>query len=286
MRVGRVVVGVVVVLAAVAAAFFVHTSRADDPNDSTGSPPDRLCASAAPAESSTAWGIEVDKNQHTDSNAGNWPRLAAREHPPSFAYLKVSQGQSDPVQVNHFAQRDTEAARAVGIVVGFVHWAEPGQPKRRSIEQDAVAEARHAVRSMGGSLRGTLPPALALGLNRRNLPPDDIATWTLTWLAEVERLVERPPVVVASTRFLTKSIDPVPELARYPLWLVGEGCLPEPWSDWTFRDAGRSGLGLAYFVSEPGAVDYAGSRKQLTDVASTGTGIGPGPAPAHAHRFD
>ncbi len=286
MRIGRVLVGAAVVLAVVAAAFFVHTSRGDDPADSAGSPPDHPCPSGVPALRDVVWGIDVNKNQHTNSHGGDWERVTRSEHPPAFAYLKVSEGERDPVQVNHFAQRDTEAARQAGIVVGYVHWAEPGLPEARSVEEDAVLEARAAVRAMGGSLRGTLPPALALGLNPRTVSPEDMTTWALAWLTEVERLVERPPMVVASTRFLTRSIDPDPELAGYPLWLAGDGCVPAPWTDWTFRDAGGSGLGHPYFVSEPGALVYDGSTKQLLELASTSTGKGAGPAHAHAHRSD
>jgi hypothetical protein len=88
MRVGRVVVGMVVVLAAVAAAFFVHTSRNDDPNDATGSPTDDPCPSGVPSIDDSVWGVEMDKGQHTNSVGGpsSWSSFAEGGRLPSSGF--------------------------------------------------------------------------------------------------------------------------------------------------------------------------------------------------------
>ncbi len=271
MRVGRVVIGLVVVLAAVAAAIVIGAARG--PTEQSGrSPGTELpspCPSDAPALKSSVWGLDVNKNQHTNAVGGatSWSMVARSEHPPEFAYLKASEGGRDPAEVNPWLQRDVRDATAVGVTVGFVHWAVPGEPTDLSVEQDALAEARAAVRAMGRSQHGTMPPALALGLNPRRLSPEDITAWALSWLAEVERLVGRPPVLFASSHFLTRSINAAPELTAYPLWLDGNGCVPAPWSDWTFRTADSAGLPRFGFAIAPRALVFAYGSSELTKLA-------------------
>ena len=238
---GAVVVGVIVILAVVIAAIVI-SGRADDPTDPTGSQPPSQCPSEVPALAGSVWGIEVDKGQHTNSVGGptSWSKVAGGEH-PARVHLpgRPARVERDPVEVN---PSPSATPRAAPWDVSASSTGRCPASRRGSGEQDALAEARHAVRVDGGSLRGTLPPALgprpqpAKAVSRRTSPtgPPGSPRWSVWWNAR--------RLVLASTRFLTTVDQPRPPSSRrYPLWLQGEGCVPAPWSDWTFRTADSSG---------------------------------------------
>ena len=93
------------------------------------------------------------------------------------------------------------------IPVGAYHFA---VPDRRC--GDALAEARYCVARMAG-LQLELPPVLDLEDNGAKLAPAELEAWALAWLAEVERLTGRKPILYSGTHFLTKHAGAGKQLA-------------------------------------------------------------------------
>ena len=112
-----------------------------------------------------------------------------------YCWVKAGQGNGgrDPCWL-----QNVRGCNEHQIPVGAYHFAVPDQRP-----DDPVAEAAHCAARMAG-LQLELPPVLDLELNGAKLAPADLEAWALAWLAEVERLTGRRPILYSSTHFLTK----------------------------------------------------------------------------------
>jgi lysozyme len=167
----------------------------------------------------TDWvpGVDVSGHQTAD-------RLAAELAWARWAWIKATEGRT-------FFEPDVTAAhveqcRARGVPYGFYHFAQPSQG-------DPAGQARHfanAIAAMGGP--GIMPPVLDL-----EAAGGDLNGFALTFLATIEQLTGRRPVLYSYAGFISSNLW-APELGAYPLWLahyanpgVPAWC-PPPWSDW------------------------------------------------------
>jgi lysozyme len=190
------------------------------------------------------WGVDVSHHQGTI----DWARVAATPR-LRFAYVKATEGGDfvDPA----FTRNWSEARRA-GLRVGAYHFfnlCKPGAEQARhflSVVPRAGPLPSPAPRGDGGpGTRDDLPPALDLELGppcRRPPPRDVVAREVAAWLAEVERVDGRRPVLYVTHEsydlFLRGAEPPG------PLWV--RAILDEPaldpghaWTVWQFWPRGR-----------------------------------------------
>ncbi|MDQ4008273.1 MAG: hypothetical protein M3211_09300 [Actinomycetota bacterium] len=214
---------------------------------------------AATGVASAVSGIDVSRWQHNPSIT--WAKVEADN--VSFAFIKATEGTS---YTNDYLRPDWHAARQVGIYRGAYHFARPslGSAKR---------QARYFVRRVRAvgrfSAPGVLPPVLDLeatgGLGVRAL-----RRWTGTWLATVENLTGRKPIVYTSPSFWRSELGDTRRFASNPLWVAHWHAqtpdVPGGWTRWTFwqrTDSGRvNGI--------TGAVDinrFNGTLKELAVLA-------------------
>lgn len=217
---------------------------------------------------SSLWGVDVADWQHPEGALLGWPALAAPKTGAAFAFVKVSEGLSF---TNPSGVIDRAALAKQDTLVGAYHYAVPAYP----VDRSAVAQARFAFAQTGKLTAGQLPLVLDLESNPNNLTPPELAAWSLSWLKEAERLTGRRPIFYTYPAFFNSSVDPVLELASYPLWIANYGLelrspsVPAPWTGWTFWQYSSQGRGLPGQV--PGTqVDlnvFAGTLPELNLLA-------------------
>lgn len=208
-------------------------------------------------------GIDVARYQHGGSLS--WP--AVRRDGVRFAFVKATESDS---YVNPYYSSDDTRARRAGIYTGAYHFAQPSVGS-------AGDQARYFV-SQGGSFhqQGDLPPVLDLeqanGLGVRQL-----RGWVRRWLATVESLTKRKPLIYTSPSFWSVYMGNTAEFTKYRLWVanynVDQPTVPGAWPRWTFWQ--WTSTGRVDGIS--GDVDvnaFQGSRDQLSSLANDG------PAPA------
>ena len=217
---------------------------------------------------SSLWGVDVADWQHPQGASLGWPALAAPRTGAAFAFVKVSEGLTF---TNPSGVIDRAALAKQHTLFGGYHYAIPALP----VNLSAVAQARFAFAQTGKLTAGQLPLVLDLESNPNQLTPPELAAWSLTWLKEAERLTGRRPIFYTYPAFFNSSVDPVLELASYPLWIANYGLelrspsVPAPWTGWTFWQYSSQGRGLPGLV--PGTeVDlnvFAGTLPQLNLLA-------------------
>lgn len=143
-------------------------------------------------------------------------------------------------------KRNRDRARAAGLIRLLYHFARPSSGGNS--QADALAEARWYVKCIGA-----LEPGEIVVLDiEDDKAKGDLTDWTLTWLAEVDRLTGRAggapeddaalytygPYARAHLR-----LRPA-ELAQRKLWLAAyssSATVPAPWRSWTFWQHTSSG---------------------------------------------
>lgn len=132
----------------------------------------------------------------------DWARVAASG--VRYCWVKAGQGNGgkDPRWLEN-----VRGCNEHQIPVGAYHFAVPDRGCG-----DALAEARYCVARMAG-LQLELPPVLDLEDNGAKLAPAELEAWALAWLAEVERLTGRKPILYSGTHFLTKHAGAGKQLA-------------------------------------------------------------------------
>ena len=187
-------------------------------------------------------GVDVASYQHPGDAAINWNQVRAAGH--SFAFVKASEGTT---YRNPYFSSDFAGAGAAGLFRGAYHYARPRLPLSSATDQ-----ARYFV-SIAGSLGAPLDLPAVLDLEETGgLGRADLAQWARVWLAEVERLTGRPPIVYTGYYFWQDQVGAPTDIgARYRLWLPSypadpnsttfRPLVPSGWATWTFWQYTSSG---------------------------------------------
>ncbi|GAA0958841.1 glycoside hydrolase family 25 protein [Virgisporangium aurantiacum] len=171
-------------------------------------------------------GLDVSSHQN-ERGTISWTQV--RGAGQSFVYLKATEGVS---YTNPYYAGNNSGARTAGLLRGAYHFARPD-----SSAGDAVAEARYFVSVTGTALAGQLPPALDIEAND-GLSPTALVAWAKAFLAEVERLTGRVPVIYTGPAFWRSAMGDSREFHRHPLWIAqystGGPSIPGGWPAYTF----------------------------------------------------
>jgi GH25 family lysozyme M1 (1,4-beta-N-acetylmuramidase) len=186
----------------------------------------------ARAEASS--GPDVSNYQHPNDAPINWTQVRNAGH--IFAYVKATEGPSSAggYYTNPYFASDWAGIGAAPMYRGAYHFARPQYPL-----SSAVLQARYFV-SVTGSMHGygDLPPVLDLE-STGGLPPADLASWTQSWLSEVERLTARRPIIYTGYYFWNDNVQST-AFGGYRLWMARYTSAPSPhplpssWPTWTF----------------------------------------------------
>jgi len=200
-----------------------------------------LLGVAAPA-GGLMTGVDVASWQHPNGAPINWTQVRSAGH--TFAFVKATEGTT---YTNPWFRRDFDGAGAAGLYRGAYHYARPRLPLSSATDQ-----ARYMV-SVTGTLGGGADLPLVLDLEETGgLGRADLAQWARVWLAEVERLTGRPPIVYTGYYFWRDQVGAPADIgARYRLWLPSypadpnsttfRPLVPSGWATWTFWQYTSSG---------------------------------------------
>ncbi|MCD9623389.1 glycoside hydrolase family 25 protein [Rhabdothermincola salaria] len=213
-------------------------------------------------------------DQHPNGAPINWSQVRNAGH--SFAFVKATEGTT---YRNPFYTTDFAGAAAAGLYRGAYHYARPKLPLSSAVDQ-----ARYFV-SATGSLSGARDLPAVLDLEESGgLSKGDLAQWARIWLAEVERLTGRAPIVYTGYYFWRDAVgNPTDIGAKYRLWLPSyplnpdsttfTPLVPSGWATWTFWQYTSTG-------SVPGIVGnvdlnrFCCSLANLTGLAGGGGSAG------------
>ncbi|MDQ1680415.1 MAG: lysozyme [Frankiaceae bacterium] len=169
-------------------------------------------AVAGPAQAATQpIGMDISSWQHVGGHSINWQSVRAAGH--SFVIVKATEGTG---YVNPYFAGDSLDAQRAGLVRAAYHYARPARP----VVTDAVAEAQYFV-ATAGTLAGpgVLPPVLDLE-ETGGLGASDLIQWTKSWLATVQQLTGRAPMIYTYRYFWANDMSGTSAFTGYPLWLA------------------------------------------------------------------
>ena len=219
-----------------------------------------------PAAAAVVSGPDVSGWQHPQGYTIDW-KAAKTSGGAQFAFVKATEGAG---YTNAYFAKDFAALAAAKMARGAYHFAQPAT--------SAVAQARHFVSATGTlGARGDLPPVLDLEVSG-GLGVTALVAWTKAYLAEVQRLTGRKPMVYTSPGFWTSAMGNSTAFTGYPLWVATWGpkpILPGGWKNyafWQYTDK-------ATLAGMAGPVDmsvYNGTVAQLRALANDA----PAPPPA------
>jgi lysozyme len=176
------------------------------------------------AAAAAVGGPDVSGWQHPNGYTIDW--AAAHDvGGAQFAFVKATEGTG---YTNKYFASDFAALQANRMARGAYHFA---QPVAGTVS--AVAQARHFV-SVAGKLdgRGDLPPVLDLEVTG-GLSATALVAWAKAYLAEVERLTGRLPMVYTSPGFWKSATGNSTAFTRYLLWIATWGPKPILAGGWT-----------------------------------------------------
>jgi lysozyme len=189
-------------------------------------------------------GIDVSHYQIPQS----WQLVA--NYGVDMCYIKLTQGTSfvDPMALTH-----ANNARAVGINVGFYHFADT--------TVDAAVEASFFRSHLANVGDYQLLPTLDLEVNKSSLTPTQIEAWIQAFL---DAFVD-PMMIYSYQPFLDANLPPSHTLGKLPLWLaqyraVTHPMLPIGWTKaalWQTTNAGNvPGISTAVDLDTPLTDDF------------------------------
>ncbi|MFT4041606.1 MAG: glycoside hydrolase family 25 protein [Gordonia sp. (in: high G+C Gram-positive bacteria)] len=191
-------------------------------------------AHAAPQSGPPQVGIDVSSHQHPGGASINW--LAVRASGQQLAMVKATES---TWYVNPYFVPDSLSMRAVGLIRGTYHFADPS----RSATAQALFYAS-VVLGQNGTL--DLPPVLDLETSG-GLTPAALAAWVRRFCATLERFSGRKTIIYTYPQFWNTAMGATREFADHPLWIAsyhGRGAPQMPrggWSTWTFWQYTESG---------------------------------------------
>lgn len=176
-------------------------------------------------------GIDVSHHQ------GNIDWLKVARDNVGFAYVKASEGAGF---VDSQFRRNAGGANAVGIPVGFYHYARPEKANT------AVEEAAHFVDVTKGQAC-QLPYCLDLEGEAAKLSTADLTAWAIAFMREVKRLTKKAVILYTGAYFARDELGKA--AGEFPLWVahygVASGSTPLPnntwneWAAWQFTSSGK-----------------------------------------------
>lgn len=165
----------------------------------------------------TVAGIDVSHHQ----GAIDWRQVAG--HGARFAFLKATEGLH---YVDKRFATNAAGAHAAGLKVGAYHFARPG-----TVDGDAEHQARHLAATIAPH-HLDLAPVLDI---ESTVATVDTDRWALDFLAELEHLTGRRPLLYTYAPFATQHLHD-PALAGYQLWIAAYRATPplapRPWRSW------------------------------------------------------
>ena len=195
----------------------------------------------------------------------NWAQV--RSDGITFAFMKATEGTS---YVDPTLQTNWTGAQSAGIYRAAYHFARPS-----TAAGSAATQARFFV-SKAGVFQGVgdLPPVLDLEATG-GLGPAALRSWVATWLATVEQLTGRTPILYFSPSFWVDHLGNSTAFSRYPLWIAnyttGAPTVPGGWPTWTFWQ--RTSSGRVDGIGGPVDLNrFNGSEAQLSAMANTSGG--------------
>ncbi len=230
-------------------------------------------ATVAPDVAQTGFlmGPDVSNWQHTGGII-DWSAVAASGK--SFAFVKATEGMNgtDPPFTNPFFAGDFAGAGGAGLYRGAYHRARPALPLTTAGDQ-----ARQFV-GVTGTLHGALdlPPVLDLE-STGGLTATDLTSWAANWLATVQQLTGRVPMIYTSPNFWATALANTTSLSNYPLWIARWTTAPDPlplpggWTSWMFWQYTSTGS----IPGISGAVDisrFCCSLAKLAEISGSPSG--------------
>lgn len=195
-------------------------------------------------------GVDVSRWQHVGPGRLDFQALQSQ----GVRFVVIKSGDSNwsaHREAGYWYARDKRAAKRAKLLVGAYYYAVPTSDSRRVI-RDARAQARKAVRRVGGKLRkGHLPLALDLETEATSLGKRDLTRWAIAWLKVAEKRTGLTPWFYSYTRYLERRMLPDPRLQAYPFWHANWGLYLKDkplqvkgWPDnhgriWQFTDSGK-----------------------------------------------
>jgi len=148
----------------------------------------------------------------------------------AFVFLKATEGATG-VDPDH--QRNAQAARAAGLLVGSYHYylpADTGDAQFANLSRQAPPTA------------GDLPPVIDIEVLSKS-GPIELATQLRPFLQMIELQYGVRPIIYSGKNFAAAHLR---DLSTYPLWLAeyngaASPQMPPDWSRWTFWQYTDSG---------------------------------------------
>jgi len=167
---------------------------------------------------SNLWGIDVSRWQ------GQIDWLKVKDAGVQFAFVKATDGVG---WIDPQFRRNAGGANAVGIPVGFYHYAHPEL-------NTAFSEADSFLETVKG-LPIQLPYVLDVEGKASGIGRDRLTKWCLHWLREVQKRTGHTVMIYTGASFAKTYLGD--ELAEYPLWVAHYG-VDQPmanntWNRWS-----------------------------------------------------
>ncbi|WP_223068151.1 glycoside hydrolase family 25 protein [Paenibacillus caui] len=209
--------------------------------------------------SGNAQGIDVSHH----NGVIDWRRVAASGK--SFAFIKASEGTT--FKDSMFAA-NVQGAKEANLMVGAYHFVNAATAEKAREEAANFAAAMSLV---GGAAALELPPVMDYENNPRGISKSQINSVASAFLAELEGLTSRKPLVYSGNDF---SVNFDAGLGTYGLWVARYSTQPPwnvpAWKNWDFWQYSSTGS----VAGINGQVDlnvFRGSVEELRDFVSRQT---------------
>lgn len=180
-----------------------------------------------------AQGIDVSHYQ----GVIDWPAVAAAGI--SFAFIKATQNRMD----TRFLE-NVKGAKAAGLLIGAYHYVDDSVTTADKA-RDAAQIFYNAIKAAGGPEVFDLPFVMDYESNKGGLAPTGCTAVAKAFLAEVERLTGRKPMVYTYPSFISRFSG----LTDYPLWIArysnqapADASGWKRWEFWQYSDGTFGGL--------------------------------------------